>query len=289
VVGNIETDSGEYNAAHWNGTKWELLGIESNTLDLYSIFYFSEDDIWVTDYCSPIHWDGQNWKYYHIQNMGLDACAGNAIWGTSSSNMYFVGLEGSIVHYDGVNFTKMESGTDSPIVDIWGIDESHVWVTSYTNILDDDHPDGYESVTIFYNGSRWIRKYVASPENHSEYSNTEIAGYMSSVWAYKDTLYISSHSGLWKESIKTGKGKLEHGPDKRLDGYPFLVRGTGYNDIYAFTHWAEFLHFNGKSWHQDLSLSRFYVDGVAVKGDIVVLVGDLSFRCAIVVRGYHLH
>ncbi|NOZ75676.1 MAG: hypothetical protein GXO90_09970, partial [FCB group bacterium] len=34
VVGNIETDSGEYNAARWNGTDWELMGIYSNTLDL---------------------------------------------------------------------------------------------------------------------------------------------------------------------------------------------------------------------------------------------------------------
>ena len=47
VVGNIETDNGEYNAAHWDGVEWELMGIYSNTLDLYSIFYFSENDIWV--------------------------------------------------------------------------------------------------------------------------------------------------------------------------------------------------------------------------------------------------
>jgi hypothetical protein len=48
VVGNIETDSGEFNAAKWDGFRWKTFGIYSNTLDLYSIQYFSDDDIWVT-------------------------------------------------------------------------------------------------------------------------------------------------------------------------------------------------------------------------------------------------
>ena len=30
VVGNIETDSGEYNAAHWDGIDWDFLGLGSN-------------------------------------------------------------------------------------------------------------------------------------------------------------------------------------------------------------------------------------------------------------------
>jgi len=91
AVGNIVTDTGEYNAARWNGMVWELFGIYSNTANLYSIKYFSEDDIWVTSHCFPIHWDGSNWTLYHLNNMGLDVCAGYANWGSSTSNMYFVG------------------------------------------------------------------------------------------------------------------------------------------------------------------------------------------------------
>jgi len=281
-----------YNAARWNGVKWlyELIG--SPGIICYGIHYFSENNIWVTAEII-YHWDGNEWKRYHLWYMDvLDESDGGVkhIWASSPDDIYFVGDKGCIVHYDGSTFTKMESGTDSPIVDIWGIDENHIWAIAKTNSVDDNHPDGYESVTFFFNGNRWIRKYVASPENSSEYSSTEIAGYMNSVWAYENTLYISSHSGLWKESIRSGKGYLDHGgKDKPLDGRPFLIRGTGNNDIYAFTHWAEFLHYNGEKWNQDLTLSRFYVDDATVKEDIVVLVGDLSFSCAIVVRGYHLH
>ncbi|MGC9367887.1 MAG: hypothetical protein ACP5FK_12705, partial [bacterium] len=279
-----------YNLAKWNGETWsyELVGAAGVTC--YDIHYFSENDIWIVAKLI-YHWDGNEWVRYHLWYMDiLDEDDGGVeyIWASSPANIFFVGRKGTIVHYDGSTFTKMESGTDSPIIDIWGIDENHIWATSCTNVLDDDHPDGYESVTYFFNGYEWIRKYVAAPEHHSDYSKTEIAGYMNSVWAYEDTVYISSHSGLWKESITTGKGRLDHGPDKRLDGYPFLVRGTAYNDVYAFTHWAEFLHYNGKDWYQDLSLDYFYVDDVAVKDNMVVMVGDLRFTCAVIVRGYHL-
>jgi len=111
VVGYIRVDDPDssfdgtgqetFNAAHWNGKEWKLIRI-INSAPLYSIWYFNENDIWVTTFGLPIHWDGNNWTLYHIQNMGIDASAGNAMWGTSSSNMYFVGYEGSIVHYDGV-------------------------------------------------------------------------------------------------------------------------------------------------------------------------------------------
>lgn len=96
VVGNFETDDGEYNAAHWDGNEWELMGFYSNTLDLYSIYYFSEDDIWVSSHGYPIHWNGNEWILYHLHNLGINASAGHGIWGTSSSNIYFIGEQGAL-------------------------------------------------------------------------------------------------------------------------------------------------------------------------------------------------
>jgi len=291
VVGNIETDSGTFNAARWDGNRWELIRVLSGYSPNYGILYFSEEDIWITSGL-PQYWDGIKWTLFHLWNMGvLDNDDGGVehIWASSPTDIYFVGREGSIVHYDGDHFVKMESGTDTPIVDIWGIDESHIWATAETNSLDDDHPDGYESVTFFCDGQKWIRKYESLPGNRHDYSTTAIAGYMNSLWAYKDTLYISSHSGLWKESVKTGKGYLYHGPDNRLNGYPFLIRGTGYNDVYAFTHWGEFLHYNGKSWDRDLSLDGISISKAAVTKDLVVMVGDMRFRYIIIIRGHHLN
>jgi hypothetical protein len=112
-----------FNAAHWNGVEWEYIHIRGTlTYDvgpLFSIWYFDENNIWVST-GFPVHWDGNNWTLYHLQNMGIDASAGNAIWASSPDDIYFVGRKGSIVHYDGSKFTKVESGTTLPINDIWG-------------------------------------------------------------------------------------------------------------------------------------------------------------------------
>jgi len=297
VVGNIYIDDPDssfngtgwetFNAARWDGEKWNLMQIYDRS-PLFSIFYFCENDIWVTSFGFPEHWNGNKWMLYHLQNMGIDASAGYGIWASSSSNIYFVGDFGSIVHYNGSRFRKMTSGTDTPIIDIWGIDENHIWATGMTDGLDDEHPDGYESVTLFCDGQQWTRKYESLAGHITERSTTELKGYMASVWVFKDTVYISSNSGLWKESIKKGKGQLVHGPDNRLNGYPFLVRGTGYNDVYAFTHWGEFLHYNGKTWSRDLSLNGINVMGASVTEDMVVTVGDMQFRYIIIVRGHHV-
>ena len=274
-----------FNAAHWNGEKWELIRIH-NSAPLYSIWYFDDNDIWVSS-GFPKHWDGQQWTMYHLQNMGLNVSV-EKIWASSPSNIYFVGYKGSIVHYDGKNFRKMESGTDTQITDIWGTGAHHIWATAKSNQLDDTHPNGYESVTLFCNGQQWTRQYESPIGHTTEKSATELKGYMNSVWAYKDTVYISSNSGLWKESIKKGKGQLMHGPDNRLNGYPFLVRGTSYNDVYAFTHWGEFLHYNGKTWNRDLSLDGLNVRNASVTKDMVVTVGDMQFRYIIIARGHHV-
>jgi hypothetical protein len=108
-----------YNAARWNGDSWHYFNIHSGA-PLYSIHYINENDIWVTKYSYPTHWDGSTWTMYNTTDMGIDGSPGLACWGTSSSNMYFVGRQGVIVHYDGSAFTKMEQDYDTDYVDVVG-------------------------------------------------------------------------------------------------------------------------------------------------------------------------
>ena len=84
--------------------------------------------------------------------MGLNVCAGKAIWGTSSSNMYFVGLHGRIAHYIGVEFSEIESGTDLDLTDIWGIDENNIWVSGTVDAE-------YSSIILKKDGFGWNKIY----------------------------------------------------------------------------------------------------------------------------------
>ena len=42
------------------------------------------------------------------------------MWGTSDNDLYIVGNNGLIAHYDGRQWQRIESGTDTQIRDIWG-------------------------------------------------------------------------------------------------------------------------------------------------------------------------
>jgi hypothetical protein len=41
-----------------------------------------------------------------------------AVWGTSSSDVFAVGWDGTILHYDGSGWTEMMSGTDAGLTDV---------------------------------------------------------------------------------------------------------------------------------------------------------------------------
>jgi len=269
VVGNIETDSMQYNAAHWDGSEWELIDIYSNTLDLYSIQYFNENDIWVTDICSPIHWDGNEWTLYHLQNMGLDACAGNAIWGTSSNDMYFVGDNGSIVHYDGSEFVGIESEYEVRLLEIHGTpDGEYVFITGR-----DFFSPAYTVAYQINDGSVETLYYAEStyPDNDVD------LGIFSSVYVLGDTAYFVTIQGLWKYNYLTSQSSI----NRVFNNYAYhslVVQDL--NDIFMLGGGGKYVHYNGYSWdfNNDLydgNLNTLFTRG-DFQGDIVVNPGHFN-------------
>jgi len=114
-----------YNAVHWDGTQWHRILIDRK-VGFESVFALSARDIWFSDGCQVYHYDGvtidQQWEC-DWETFGIGQA--KAIWGTSASNLFFVGNGGTIIHYDGQTFTKMHSGTDEELIDISGrYDES---------------------------------------------------------------------------------------------------------------------------------------------------------------------
>jgi len=281
VVGNIETDSGEYNAAQWDGDQWHLMGIYSNTLDLYSIQYFAADDIWVTDVCSPIHWDGQEWTLYHLQNMGLDACAGNAIWGSAPDDVYFVGSGGSIVHYDGSRFTRMESGTALDLVDVTG---------SSAGVVAVGHSEGPESIALLHtNQSDWTTLFTASSYledlSHGEY------GRMTAVTVQGAVASLISKAGVLHTHLPTETTRLIPERAAQLAENDFIdLATTGPNDLLIGGVAGFLVHYNGASWVREDRYARPDVIGyvfraVAVTPELAVMVGDIAWEGGVVIRG----
>jgi hypothetical protein len=276
AVGEIYADSTQpsfrYNAVHWECAQWRLQRITVRFRDSditppgEGIFVFSNSDIWVTLGGAPAHWDGSNWTLYHLWDMGVltqNDGGVTRIWGSLPDNVYFAGRGGTIVHYNGGSWQKLENpagagGTDFDFQDIWGeVDLSNgqnkilaVACNRFTN-------DGSAVVRITGNTINLVQG-AGLPSN------------ISGVWSADGREWYICGDGLFKSRDLTK-------PWQEIAGQPLIyklcIRGNGPNDIFVAGYLGLVSHWNGYSWQTYPAMPGNYY-GLAVQGDLVVAVGQ---------------
>lgn len=75
--------------------------------------------MWIADVLNIVRWNGNTFRILCIPD-GLRSGAIKEIWGESPNSVYVVGDFGTIVHYDGTSWQRVESGTTADIHDVWG-------------------------------------------------------------------------------------------------------------------------------------------------------------------------
>ncbi len=205
------------------------------------------------------------------------------MWGTSSSNLYFISEDGEIVHYDGEEFVLMDSGTDISLTDIWGLDNEHIWVTG-------EQGDYSESVLLFYDGTDWqqIHHYHWLYGNEGE---TNLTGRIRTVWADEDMIFLGGGGGIWSKRLEDTDWNFIHSTEIHPDGmYPRKIRGERYNDVMCVGNSRKQYHFNGAGWvdvTDNGSPSSYQLWSVDIKNGFTVAVGMSAYEFnAIAIRGY---
>ena len=131
AVGEIynDTTGQAYNAVHWDGHNYELKRIyfptvcsskDSVPYPAKAIFAFENRRIWISssgDKIAILENGIQIDKFCLPYNVSMSI---NKIWGASSNNLYIVGNEGKIAHYQNGNWSNIESGINLNIHDING-------------------------------------------------------------------------------------------------------------------------------------------------------------------------
>lgn len=273
-TGNIDNAT-RYNVAKWNGTKWTLEKIQYAT-EFNAIFAFSTTDVW-TCTSAPYHWDGSTWKSYNVT--GLFNGYAYGLWGTSSNNLYMVGGNGSIAHYNGTTWSKMTSNTTVDLEDIYGLDANHIWATG-TNA------DYSRSVVLFYDGNTWKTIYddqLLTPSKRYEFS---------SLWTSRGkSLYLAGICGAGIMNASTGEYKSITTPAQWI---MYRIGATSTADIFTTGQNSEIVHFNGSTWKlygeiQSLTMNNVWWYSIKVKEDCLLIGGSYytGYNSApIVVRGY---
>ena len=259
AVGEIYQDYNKdyqiYNAAKWNGRGWELMRVPfvdqqggQWITPIHSIFAFGPNDIWFE---GGIHWDGTK---FNSQPMNIEFPSHvNKLWGTSSRDLYAVGNNGLIAHYDGSRWRRIESGTKLNIYDIYGVSNEILAVASDIGV-------SFDRKILKVNGTSVI-----------SINDSPITYCLQSIWFASNGYYYVVGDGIFR------KKSLSENLWKSVSYDIFTtIRGNSRNDIFAAGIGGRIMHYNGVTWinyQGQTGLSACIYGSLAMKGNLVIGVG----------------
>ena len=249
----------------YDGTKWTTLS--SGNSDIYN-------DVWSDGagnvYIAPsnerndaavLHYDGTDWK--KVGERG----SFKGIHGTSKNNIYAVGDNHTVRHYNGITWTDIYNGDNTTtLLSIWGTGDNNVYAV------------GEDSNIHLYTGTDWI----IAPMGFT--------GHLTDIWGVSTSydIYITNSNGLIYQYDGTG-WKTAYSPSSPSSPSQLLsIHGTGssiaavgnsggvvsykngtwsptttptenmlfdiwfsnQNNAYAVGNWGEVLHYDGSEWQK---------------------------------------
>ena len=261
----IKTDSADYNAAHWDGERWEMVRVGSRNVGFDGVFAFNENEIWFSDGCFIYRYDGTLFnKLWECDWQSFGPGQANAIWGSSPEDVWFAGNGGSIVHYDGSGFTRLESGTE---VDLHQI---HGTANGEYIFFQGKHHQGYRTILLRYHQAVLTKLYECETLHPGENNY----GYLYSSYLSGYTVISATKAGVWKYNYLTGQSVLI--PDEVTDSGDRYIRrivGNSECDFIFAGNWWDFIHFNGQNYYYDSQVLQLFgeggsaVLGAAMQGD----------------------
>jgi hypothetical protein len=269
-----------YNLAKWNGQQWELKRVTVNfrgnliTPPLYGIYAFTAADIWIAAGMA-IHGSESNWVGHDVRALtGIDALSFTKCWGVSSTDMYFVGLAGSIAHYDGVRWRRIESGTTLDVYDIYG---SRNLRTGETEIY-------AVAAKQFVTFDRRILRVRSS--GVEAVSDSTFPYSLHGVWLKGGGPYYVVGSGIYRKRDPMRAGPWQWLHPGVTPYYTYAIRGNDVNDVFICGSYGELLHFNGiqfRSYQNTPGFSAIEFYEVSCLGNLVVTVGYIQSRAVVVI------
>jgi hypothetical protein len=183
------------------------------------------------------------------------------IWGSSSSDVFADGLAGTMLHYDGHSWAKMNSGTTDVLRGIWGSSNSDVFVAGYQSI---HHYDGH-SWAKMSSGTPYIITSVWGSSSSDVFAGDEkgtILHYDGHSWTKMNSGTGEFISSIWGSSSSDVFAVCNQGIILHYDGHswakmnsstPDLINsvwGSSSSDVFAVGFAGTILHYDGRSWTQ---------------------------------------
>ena len=264
-----------YNAVHWNGSDWKLKRImfyticgqpHQNAYAASSIFAFSVNDIWVAMLGSQIARLNDTTQ---IATQCIPISV-RKLWGSDNQNIYAVGVNGKIAYYNGTLWTRIESGTEISIIDVFGVvnqtNNQHKVFCAVSDII--NNPGQYKILTI-------------SENNYIDSLHWNLDRSTASTWSNNGWIVYASGGGVFNN--KTRSWEEERSIPLY---YTNRIRGNGLNDIFVVGDFALLAQFNGKKWNvyqELLQLPLTSFNSITVNENIIAIVGYNGEKALIII------
>ncbi len=274
AVGEIYTnDSLNYNfdepysIARWNGSGWKLnkIFIGTNTAINYNrdIEIIDSNNIYIAA-GSLLKWDGKSSKAQiivsrlalHHSNASIEK-----ILCLSPSSIYGIGYEGTIVHYNGSSWQRIESGTNIPLLDI-AANGDEIWINGYSYLTG-------ESILLNLKDNKVTKVWEQNTATEKE----PYGIYISSIFITNKDMFVDSDYGVFRNKLGVDSSSKWI---KSTFRYDYKITGTASNDVYTVGDQGDTWHYNGLNWKQ------IYIDWsrnsrlrcAAAKDNLLVSGGD---------------
>ncbi len=268
-----------YNAVHWDGNEWTLKRImfyticgqqHQNAYPASSILEFSETEIWIAmkgDQIAKIENGLQTQTICLPWSFSI-----NKIWGTNSNDLYAVGNNGNIAHFNGRNWQKIESGTELNVNDIYG--------------ANNEETNEYEILAVASNILQSFEKDVIKINNtHTEILNKDgIDWTLSGIWFKPNKKYYAVGSGIYEKNSLNEE--LWRGDSPFITNYHVNnIEAIDINDVFIVGAFGEFLHFNGFTWKSYINETGFNgtLLSLDVNNNLVIAVGYEAAQAKILI------
>lgn len=196
----------------------------------------------------------------NIKTFGDDGTLTN-IWGTSYSDVFAVGSDGTIEHYNGISWSSTDSGTSENLFDVWGSSPTNVYaVGSDGTIL---HYDSTSWNSMDINTSEDIFGVWGTAESNvfTVGSNGTIQRYNGNSWNPMDSGTSEDLFDIWGNSpseifavgsggtIQHYDGTLWSSTDSGTSEDLFGIWGSSPSDIFTVGSAGTIQHYDGTSWN----------------------------------------
>ncbi|MGE5681558.1 MAG: hypothetical protein ACM34K_11840 [Bacillota bacterium] len=269
AVGYVSTDTvPPSNILHWNGREWETIGHLLTPSGLESIWALDTSDIYFAAGNIAHYKNGK----FEIINTYLNYNAGQGIgvlWGNSDNNIWGAGPSGTIIHFDGVRWGKIEFDRSRHFSKLTGSMQSGTAYALAKNTSDETQ------IVRLRNG-------LAEVIYDSQTDKVQLDAWTMSL-VNENEIYAAG-TKIWKINTETGQTEVLYDP-------PFTVHfeqccSHAANDVYFLgsdNSGSVLVHYNGSRFTRFPLPESYEMNGdLFAVGNMAVSVGSSDNKASII-------